>query len=153
EDQLELTFGTVDAAKKVEQEIAVEAGDYLLIYIPGVPTTKERIQAVMKGRETAYTWFPATVQPLRTRDVHLDYESMFRLLRVYRHPAAEYWHVLVVAPNEQGQMRVVHHRMSSSGAIDTTLVHAGDIVEAGAIARRLGGRVVLAHNHPSRSEE
>src|SRR5690606_37796323 len=125
EDQLELTFGSVDEAKRVVRDIAEEAGDLLQISIPGVPTTKERIEAVKKGREAAFAWVPATGQRLRTRDGHLDYESMFRLLRVYRHPAAEYWHVLVVAPDEQGQMRVVHHRMSSSGAIDAAFVHAG----------------------------
>src|SRR5690606_39273950 len=62
---------------------------------------------------------------------------------------AEYWHILVVAPDEDGQMRVAHHRMVSSGALDAALVHTGDFVEAAAIARRLGGEVVLAHNHPS----
>src|SRR5690606_19863700 len=109
----------------------------------------ERIEAVRRGREAAKAWVPATGHKLQTRDGHLDYENMFRLLRTYRHPAAEYWHILVVAPDEDGQMRVAHHRMVSSGALDAALVHMGDFVEAAAIARRLGGEVVLAHNHPS----
>lgn len=143
------TFGSATEARRTTRELVKRAGPLVEISIPGTQATAERIQAVREGKEAAYAWVPATGHVIASEGGSIDQETMFRLLRAYRHPSAEYFQILVLAPNAEGQMEVAHHRMTSVGMLDMTLANAGDVTEAAAIARRLEGKVVLAHNHPS----
>lgn len=141
--ELQLVFGSLEKATEVNLETLKRAGPFADIIMPGVRDASDRIAAVRRGK-AAFVKVDAVGKVVGSRKAGIDKEAVLRLLQSYRHPAAEFLHTMVVVDG-----RVVHHRLTTAGSFDTAIVNNGDAVEAAAIAARLGGTVIMAHNHPS----
>jgi len=148
-EQLSLTFGDPATARRVIAAVAALAGNRLQVSVPGLPTTQQRIAAVRAGRIAAYAWLDAVGHRVADNNGAIDYTNLYSLLRAFRHPSAEHMHLLVLVPVDGGGFEIRHHRRTTAGLLDTALMAHGDVAEAAAVAKRLGGTVVMAHNHPS----
>lgn len=147
--QHELVFGSIEAAVQVNKDMIRIAPSLVQTSLPGVMDAAVRIRAVEAGREAGRAFVPATGHKLASVDGVVDEEKTFELLRAFRHPAAEYDNTIVIGPEVDGFREVVSHRFTTIGAVDMAIVSDADFVEALAMAKRIGGKVISAHNHPS----
>lgn len=140
-EQLELTFGSLDAARKAAEDLIAESGDYVMTSDMPILTPEARKANLERSDKIA------TAQvDIRGKKMH-SVEDLFRLLHPFRSPRYEKMHVVYL----QDDGTIVAHRAITSGVLNYVSKNPKDFAdEVATTARQLGvSKVAKAHNHPS----
>ncbi|TVR05058.1 MAG: hypothetical protein EA398_00580, partial [Deltaproteobacteria bacterium] len=157
--ELRKRYGTFENLREFQRDVfSTEYESLIEVAIPGVATTRDMIERVKRGEEVANVWVKAKGHrlhdqglglPTRTEDgrVVLDRAKTFELMRMFRHPKAEFAH-LVAYRMEGGRAEVVDHMITTVGSPTEVGMTTDQVTEFFERASEAGAAVMSAHNHP-----
>ena len=144
---------------QVDLFAGVEFESLIEVAVPGVLSSREIIDRVKAGEEIANVWVQARGHRLHEQNAEfgvatneqgeqvLDRRKVFDLMRAFRHPKAEFSHVIAYVV-EDGRARVIDHAITTVGSPVETSMTDQMIEDFFRKAKEAGGSILTAHNHP-----